>query len=129
MILVANHAGFSDFSYVQRIHSFSSDSGSSSSSSKSASGSGSDSDGNHDGSSKGQSLPQKTLSEKSSPAKSTPEKVRPSSRSRDRTDIKQVKKNRDKSSSQATAEVGVLGNWKCHNLLASHCVHFRPLHS
>lgn len=89
------------------IFSFS-DSGSGSSSSKSASGSGSDSDGSHHDLNKTRSSAQTSYSEKSSPAKSTPEKMRPSSRSRDRTDLKQVKKNRDKSSSRATAEVGVL---------------------
>ncbi|XP_034241206.1 chromodomain-helicase-DNA-binding protein 1 isoform X3 [Thrips palmi] len=79
-------------------------SGSESSSSKSASGSGSDSEGSQDELNKSRSSAQKSYSEKSSPAKSTPEKMRPSSRSRDRIDLKQVKKNRDKSSSRATAE-------------------------
>ncbi|KAJ1526021.1 hypothetical protein ONE63_009194 [Megalurothrips usitatus] len=78
-----------------------SESGSSSSSSKSASGSGSESDGSHNYLN---SSVRRTSPEKSSPDKSTPEKGRPNSRSRERTDLKQVKKNRDKSSSQATAE-------------------------
>ncbi|XP_026286937.1 chromodomain-helicase-DNA-binding protein 1 isoform X2 [Frankliniella occidentalis] len=77
-----------------------SDSGSSSSS-KSASGSGSDSEGSH---SKSRSSIAKISPDKSSPDKSTPEKSRPNSRSRDRTGLKQVKKNRDRSSSQTTAE-------------------------
>ena len=61
-----------------------SDSGSSSSSSKSASGSGSESDGSH-----GNNHKSRSSTQKSSPDKSSAEKVQPSSRPRDRTDIKQ----------------------------------------